>query len=91
MGDAGETRIGLDVPDSEDCPQNGPTAISDPIESETSVTFSSCRIFATRSVPASLENALERFQLPWNLKAALDLCFVAFSRREAFPLRWKML
>jgi hypothetical protein len=25
---------------------------------------------------------LERFQFPWNLKAALSLCIVAFSRRE---------
>jgi hypothetical protein len=26
--------------------------------------------------------ALERFPIPWNLKAALSLCFVAISRRE---------
>jgi hypothetical protein len=25
---------------------------------------------------------VERFQFPWNLKAALFLCIVAFSRRE---------
>jgi len=29
-----------------------------------------------------LESILERFQFPWNLKAALSLCIVAFSRRE---------
>jgi len=35
---------------------------------------------------------MERFQFPWNLKAALSLCFVAFFRdAKWYPLRWKLL
>jgi len=38
-------------------------------------------------VSTSLENALERFQFPWNLKAALWLCFIAFFDANRSPVR----
>jgi hypothetical protein len=45
----------------------------------------------TRTGPGSLEIALERFPFPLNRKAALHACFIAISRREPGPVRWKLL
>jgi hypothetical protein len=44
-----------------------------------------------RTEPGSLEIALERVPFRSNRKAALLLCFIAFSRREPNPARWKMV